>query len=211
MKSAHKFRIVKISFFLLLSVGSTLGFAQELGEPKELELSYEKELRRAHFFLGGEFVNLTSDTGGIMGLGPRGGFEYGLTERFSLGSNITFTFQATGKSGAFFYSGITGFARYSFSGSMVRSSHVITKKDGSNIYSTRPAAQSRKSLIFGIDQLFLNGLATIYPAVGPTFGGSWGFIFGGQETEFDLRYSMLMANDNPITMLSLGFSVNLGF
>ncbi len=66
------------------------------------QIRVEKDLARSSFNMGTDFVNLTGDGGSIMGLGFKAGFEYGFSEKISLGTNLMFTFQASGKPGAFF-------------------------------------------------------------------------------------------------------------
>jgi hypothetical protein len=199
-----------ISLFLIFVAVSTAQ-AQSYFGTEDLSLSFERDVKRAHFSLGSEVMTLSSPSASIMGLGPRVGFEYGLSDRWSAGANLVFAFQGSGKPGAFFYSGITGMARYAFQGSSVKSTSIIRRKDGSEVYSSNPVAKRRWTALLGIEQLFLNGASSIYPAIGTTAGVGWGFGFWGQEAELDIRYSMLTANDNPITMIAIGANINLDF
>jgi len=178
---------------------------------EDLVINYDQKFTRSQVSLGAETVNLSSSGASIMGLGSRAGFEYSLDDRFSLGANMMFCFQASGKPGAFFYSGLNGLIRYAFRGSSIKYSDSIKRRDGTLIYEVTPAARKRMTAFIGMEQLFLNGSTSIYPAVGPTAGGSYGFGLWGQSIEIDARYSMLTANDNPLSALSVGASINMDF
>ncbi|WP_413287618.1 hypothetical protein [Bdellovibrio sp. HCB337] len=177
----------------------------------DLRLSYSRELRRAHFTIGSEFVNLSSDTASVLGAGPRAGFEYGLSDRWSMGTNVAFAFQATGKQGAFFYSSVNGTFRYALRGSAMKFTSIVAKKDGESVYVSKPFTQRRMTALIGMDQLFLNGATSIYPAVGATVGASYGFGLLDREAELEVRYSALTANDNPISMIAFSANINLDF
>lgn len=200
---------MKIFLPLLLFLSSICHAATD--ETQETRFSYSREIQRAHFSLGSELTSLSSSTGSLMGIGPNAGFEYGLTDQWSIGSNVVFAFQATGKPGALFYSGITGLIRYTFEGSALKTSGILSKQDGSVIFQAKPATQKRIAALWGIDQLFLNGVASIYPAVGMTLGLSYGTILFNNGAEFDIRYSSMTANDNPLSMIAVGAHFNLDF
>lgn len=159
--------------------------------------------------MGSDFVSVTGDGGNIMGLGLKAGFEYGFTEKFSIGSNIMFSFQMSGKPGALFYSGINALARYTYSGVNFTETTTIKKREGVVYVKSSPTVTQRSTVFAGFDQLFLNGSASIYPAIGITLGTSKGFIFFDRVVELDARYSMLQANDNPLSLISFGASFNL--
>lgn len=207
------FQISVVLCALSLSLWTANVFAQSSeSETGDINLSFEKIYHRGSFYLGSEIMNLSGSTGAsVTGIGPRGGFEYGLTDTLSIGTNLVFAFQATGKAGAFFYSGITGMLRYSYSGSALKSTSVIRKRDGTLVYTSTPATKRRSTVIFGLEQLFLNGVANIYPAVGATVGGSFAFGLFNRPMELDIRYSSLTANDNPLSMIAIGGSMNLDF
>jgi hypothetical protein len=169
----------------------------------------ERNLARTNFSMGTEFMNLTGKGGSIAGLGARLGFEYGLFEKISIGSDVSFSFQATGKPGAFFYTGIKGYMKYAWEGFNAKESLILKRRDGVVLMRTSPAATRRSTAILGLDQLFLNGAANIYPAVGITIGASRVFDIWKEGVEIDFRYSSLMANDNPLTMINIGASINL--
>ena len=177
----------------------------------DLRLSYSRELQRAHFTIGSEFVNLSSSTTSVLGVGPRAGFEYGLMDRWSIGSNVAFAFQANGKQGALFYSSVNGTLRYALSGTAMKFTSIVSKKDGESVYVSKPMTQRRATVLVGMDQLFLNGSTSIYPAVGATIGASYGFGLLNREAELEVRYSALTANDNPISMIAFCANINLDF
>lgn len=200
----------KLIFLVLLSASITHAEGSSLtGE--ELRLSYSRETQRSHFTIGSEFVNLSSSTTSMLGVGPRAGFEYGLTDRLSMGSNVAFAFQASGKQGAFFYSSVNGTLRYAFRGSAMKFTSIVSKKDGEAVYVSKPFTQRRVTGLIGMDQLFLNGSTSIYPAVGATIGASYGFGLLNREAELEVRYSALTANDNPISMIAFCANINLDF
>lgn len=172
-------------------------------------LVLDKNVSKSSFSMGSDFVSMTGDGGNIMGLGLKAGFEYGFTEKFSIGSNIMFSFQMTGKPGALFYSGINGLARYTYSGVNFAETTTIKKREGVVFVKTSPTVTQRSTVFAGFDQLFLNGAANIYPAIGITLGTSKGFVLFEKIVELDFRYSMLQANDNPLSLISLGVSFNL--
>ncbi|MFN9067955.1 MAG: hypothetical protein ACK5V3_12060 [Bdellovibrionales bacterium] len=173
------------------------------------QIRVEKDLARSSFNMGTDFVNLTGDGGSIMGLGFKAGFEYGFTEKFSLGTHLMFTFQASGKPGAFFYSGVNGILRYTYRGVNFSESTVVKKRDGVILVKTSPEVVSRSTVFGGFEQLFLNGASNVYPAIGLTVGTSRAFMFWERSVELDLRYSMLQANDNPLGLIGLGATFNL--
>ncbi|MGZ3805208.1 MAG: hypothetical protein ACXVB4_13415 [Pseudobdellovibrionaceae bacterium] len=205
--------MTKLPFFVFVFtfIGS-VSYAETSGlGGEDLHLSYSLENQRAHFSLGSEMVNLSSSTASVMGIGPRAGFEYGLSDRWSIGSGVAFSFQANGKPGAFFFSSVSGTMQYALRGSSIKSTGIIAKKNGETVFVSKPSTQRRMTLLFGMDQLFLNGAASIYPAVGATAGASYGFGFLNREAELEVRYSALVANDNPVSMITVGANINLDF
>lgn len=199
-------------FLLLLTFVSSYSSAEtSLLGAGDLRLSYSRELSRAHFTIGSEVVSLSSDTTSVMGVGPRAGFEYALSERWSMGTNVAFSFQVTGKQGAFFFSSVNGTFRYALRGSAMKFTSIVSKKDGETVYFSKPFTQRRVTALIGMDQLFLNGSTSIYPAVGATVGLSYGFGLLDREAELEVRYSSLTANDNPISMIAFCANINLDF
>lgn len=173
------------------------------------EIRTEIDIARSAFYMGSEFVNLSGEGGSLMGVGVKAGFEYGFSEKLSIGSNLVFSFQASGKPGAFFYSGINGLFRYTYSGVNFAESTVIKRRDGVILYKSTPEVLRRSTLFIGFEQLFLNGSANVYPAIGLTLGSSRAFVFWGRGVELDFRYSMLQANDNPLSIITFGATFNL--
>jgi len=208
-----KIRPLQISLFVILTcLFLSSVWAQSSSEGAsidDLHLSYVTETRRSEVSLGAEFCMLQSATASLSGMGPRFGFAYGLTDKWSLATTMTFLFEATGQPGSFFYSGIRGDFEYSFIGKSMKSTTSLNRMDGSSIYSSTPLANNRIAALAGAEQLFLNGTTSIYPAVGFTAGGIWEFPFMGHGAQIDLRYSTLTANDNAISMIGLGTSFNL--
>lgn len=187
------------------------GESGDVATSKALGLIYDQDVRRSHFALGFETVQISSSASSILGFGPRAGFEFGLDSKLSIGATMTFAFAATGKPGSYFYSGLNGLMRYSFTGSTIKVTDNIFQAGRSPIYSGKVLSQKRLSMILGFEQLFLNGATSIYPAVGTTLGGSYGGIINGYEVEFDLRISKLIANDNPLSLVGIGANINLDF
>lgn len=176
----------------------------------KIQLSHERSFTRANFTLGTSIAQLKGKNASAMAIGPRGGFEYGLTEKFALGANMAFTFQGNGAgAGAFFYSGLSALFKYAVVGSSVKVGSSIYQKDGTLVYLSKPVAKRRVALQAGLEQLFLNGATSIYPAIGPTFGVSTAFGFHGYSVEFDLMSSSLLANDNALSMVQIGANINL--
>lgn len=173
------------------------------------QMKLEKDVSRSSFSMGSDFINMTGDGGSIIGLGVKAGFEYGFSEKFSIGSNLTFSFQLSGKPGSFFYSGINGIARYTYRGVNFAESTVIKRRDGVVLYKSTPEIIKRSTLFAGFEQLFLNGAANIYPAIGLTLGTSRAIVLWDHGVELEFRYSMLQANDNPLTVIGLGATFNL--
>lgn len=194
----------------LLASSSAFADPSYLGG-SDLRLSYSRELKRAHFTVGSAVMNLSSGTTSVLGAGPLAGFEYGLTDRWSMGTNVGFAFQASGKQGAFFFSTVNGTFRYALSGTAMKFTSIVSKKDGESVYVSKPVTQRRVTALIGVDQLFLNGSTSIYPAVGATVGLSYGFGLLEREAELEVRYSSLTANDNPISMIALCANINLDF
>jgi hypothetical protein len=208
-------RIVLISVVLYITLVWTLfAHAEGLGSLNQpnISLYYDQELIRSHFSLGFEGVTIASGKASILGVGPKAGFEYGLNEKVSLGASMVFSFQGSGANiGSYFYSGISGGVRYSLVGSAVKLTDKIYQIGRSPIYSGKIIAQRRLCLNLGLEQLFLNGSTSIYPAVGTTAGVMWGGILFGYEVELDARFSNLVANDNPLSMIAFGANINLDF
>lgn len=196
------------TFFILFPL---IGLSQDTSDGSNFSgsLVLDKNVSKSSFSMGSDFVNMTGDGGSAMGLGLKAGFEYGLTEKFSIGSNIMFSFQMTGKPGALFYSGINGLARYTYSGVNFAETTTIKKREGVVYVKSSPTVTQRSTVFAGFDQLFLNGTANIYPAIGITLGTSRGFVLFDKIIELDFRYSMLQANDNPLSLMSFGASFNL--
>jgi hypothetical protein len=195
--------------FSSLATASTLTNNLSEGFNFAQEIKVERDVARSSFNMGTDFVNLTGDGGSIMGLGFKAGFEYGFSERFSIGANLMFTFQASGKPGSFFYSGVNGIARYTYRGVNFSESMVIKKRDGVTLVKTTPEVVKRSTIFGGFEQLFLNGAANVYPAIGLTLGTSRAFLLWERSVEIDVRYSMLQANDNPLGLLGIGATFNL--
>jgi hypothetical protein len=179
---------------------------------QKLNLYYEQEYVRSHFLLGVEGVTIASGKASLLGGGPKVGFEYGLSPRFSMGANMVFALQATGGNvGAYFYSGLSGLLKYSVFGSAIKVTDRVSQMSRAPLYTGKVIAQRRFCVNLGLEQLFLNGTASIYPAVGSTLGATWGGILFGYEVELDARVGKLIANDNPLSMVGIGANINLDF
>jgi hypothetical protein len=176
----------------------------------EIKMTHERVFTRSNFALGTSIASLSSKTKSVFAIGPRGGFEYGLFDDLSLGANMAFTFQGSGPAqGSFFYSSISALFKYSLFGSSSKMANEIRQRDGALVYLSRPLAKRRVALMAGIEQLFLNGSTSIYPAIGPTFGTSIAFGLRQYSIELDFTASSLVANDNPIGMVAVGANINL--
>ncbi|MFP5518875.1 MAG: hypothetical protein ACLGGX_03170 [Bdellovibrionia bacterium] len=201
-------------FILFLILGflsaATESHANTTVVNEELRLDYRRAAGRTSFIFGAETANLASETASITGFGPRFGLEYSFTDAWSFAANVNFAFQMTGKAGAFFYSGLSGNMRYTFIGSSRNQSEAIISSNGRNIYSMENAIKQRAALLVGLEQLFLNGTTSIYPAVGVAVGGSYSFSMFNRAFDADLRYSTMTANGNPLSMISVGISTGLG-
>lgn len=199
----------KILFFLLVFF-PLISTATSTVVSEELRLDYRRAAGKTNFVFGAETMSLASDTSSLMGFGPRFGFEYSFTDAWSFSSNLNFAFQLTGKPGAFFYSGISGNVRYTFIGSSRSQSESLVTDKGRVIYSLDNAVKNRAALLVGMEQLFLNGTTSIYPAVGVAIGGSYSFSMFNRSFDADLRYSQLTANGNPLSMISVGINTSMG-
>ena len=191
-----------------LLLGGILLLSSAALAEEELNTSYQTESKHSEISIGGEFVTLQSASGSLSGLGPRFGFDFGLSDKWSIAANITFAFEATGKAGSFFYSGLRGVAEYSFIGESMKSVTSVNRADGTAFYSAAPLGNDRFAGFFGLEQLFLNGTTSIYPAAGLAIGGLWEFPFWGHGAQLDIRYSTLTANDNALTMIAVGACFN---
>jgi hypothetical protein len=177
-------------------------------DPSKLTLTYGRDVTRSQISLGGEVAQLSSATASVVGVGPRVGFTYGLTDNWSFGANLDFAFGATGTPGAFLYSGLNGAIHYSIFGSGLLSTKHIRKSDGTDVITIIPSAKRQLAAMIGLEQLFLNGTTSIYPAVGYLVGGSYTFEYFNREFQVDFRYTSLMANNNPLTMMTVGAGMN---
>lgn len=206
--------LLKTAIYVLPVVWSLVALGempQSLSQPK-INLYYDQELIRSHFLLGFEGVTISSGRASILGLGPKAGFEYALSHKMSLSTDMVFSFQGSGANmGSYFYSGISGGLKYSLSGTSLKLTDKVYQMGRSPIYSGKILAQRRFCLNLGLEQLFLNGSTSIYPAVGTTAGVTWGGILFGYEIELDARASQLVANDNPLSMIAVGANINLDF
>lgn len=203
--------MMKILFLFVFSLFSTTSYSATTVVSEELRLDYRRAAGKTNFVFGAETMSLASDTSSLMGFGPRFGFEYSFTDAWSFSSNLNFAFQVTGKPGAFFYSGISGNVRYTFIGSSRNQSESIVTDKGRVVYSLDNAIKNRAALLIGMEQLFLNGTTSIYPAVGVAVGGSYSFSMFNRSFDADLRYSQLTANGNPLSMISVGLNTSMGF
>lgn len=212
LKKSHQYFAIGLVVNTLITFYYSVPVKAEITQPaSSVNLFYDQDIIRSHFSLGFEGVSLSSKKASIIGVGPRAGFEFGLTSKFSLGANMVFSFQGSQNAGAYFYSGISGGLKYTFIGSALKVTDKVYQVGRSPIYSGKVIAQRRVCAHFGLEQLFLNGSSSIYPAVGTTAGVTWGGILFGYEIELDARLSRLVANDNPLSMMAFGANINLDF
>lgn len=162
------------------------------------------------FNVGAELVQTSTEGRSIMGMGPRVGFEYSIAEKLSLAASLTFALQASGKFGAYFYSGFSGSFRYTFSGTNVRE-HIQVTHAGKSVVDYERQSRSRWQAGFGIEQLFLNGSTNIYPAVGFSVQLIRGLRIWDHDFETDFRISQLQANDKPFMLIGAGMSMSFDF
>lgn len=158
--------------------------------------------------MGAEIVQLKTTLSMITGAGTRMGFEHNFNESFGICANISFTFQASKKPGAYLYSGFNGQARYSVMGSGMKTQQKIMN-DESVIYSQKQLTKNNVWVGGGMEQLFLNGADQVYPAVGPLVATGYTFRAWDYEFGVDLKISQLTANDKPLLAVSTGLNINL--
>ncbi|MBX3019920.1 MAG: hypothetical protein KF767_18680 [Bdellovibrionaceae bacterium] len=184
--------------------------AQSAGERPQIRAQIRKKPRNSSFLFGSELTQTSGTTGSLAGIGPRVGFEYAISEKLSLSTNITFALQATGKPGAYFYSGFTGAVRYALSGSNLMDRTEITDGQTTFVEYSR-LKRERLQLVAGIEQLFLNGSNNIFPAIGFTAQGVYSFQMLDNDWEFDGRMSQLLAGDRSFMLIGLGLSMSFSF
>lgn len=204
--------------FVGVALLCSLAHAQSEGEESPaasasrsaVQLQVKKTPKLTVFNFGSELVQTSTEGRSIMGVGPRVGFEYNMAEKLSMAASITFALQASGKLGAYFYSGFAGSFRYTFSGTNVRD-HVQITDAGKVVMDYERVSRARWQAAFGIEQLFLNGSANIYPAVG--FFGQivHGLRIWDHDFETDFRIAQLQANDKPFMLIGAGLSMSFDF
>lgn len=212
--------ILTLGFFVLLAApasvsaqetgAETTTTAESAGERPQIRAQLRRKPMNSSFLFGSEITQTSSSGGSLAGIGPRVGFEYSITDRVSLSTNITFALQATGKPGAYFYSGFTGSLRYSLFGTNMMDRTEVTDGHTTFLEYSR-LKRERLQLVAGIEQLFLNGSNNIFPAIGFTSQAIYSFQMLENDWELDGRMSQLIAGDRPFTLVGLGLSMSFSF
>lgn len=200
--------------FLLATLIVIPIYSRALAQPNStnstegLKLVLREEPIKTTFSMGAEVVGLKTSLSTITGAGSRMGFEHSFNDKFGISANISFTFQATKKPGAYLYSGFNGLVRYSVMGSGVKTQRKILS-DETVVYHQRQMTKNNWWAGAGMEQLFLNGADQVYPAVGPMV--STGYTFRAWDYEFgvDLKVSQLIANDKPLLAVGSGININI--
>lgn len=180
------------------------------GERSQLRLTTKNESHTTTFDIGAELISATMEGRSIMGFGPKGGLEFAVGDRISLGAAVTFAFQATGQPGSYFYSGFAGALRYNLTGS--NSKDRITIQDNNRvIVETHRIYRPRWAIGCGVEQLLLSGTQNVFPAVGGFAMTSLSYRLFGFDFESAIKTSFLQASNKPLLAIAIGTAAILDF
>jgi hypothetical protein len=107
--------------------------------------------------------------------------------------------------GGYFYSGLSGFLRYSIIGDLT-TVHQVTTYNGSRIAEHSVSKGDRLAVGVGLEQLLINGTQSVYLAVGPSVSISYSFQVLRNRFEIMGRYSPMIANENPLSAVAIDLS-----
>ena len=209
MRARNPRPLKSAAFFLLLlplSLACTpLARAEDRGALIPLKLTARNEGSNSQLSAGLEGSVVSTGGTQVNGLGLRLSYEYAFNDQWSIHPDLSLVFSTSSAQG-FSYSGVDGFFRYNFLGSL-RSTQSSVWDQGNPIAVESSLRSNRLSLGVGVLQLFLNGAKQVYPAAGLGAEVAYSFSGLGQWVEGSLRGASLTSNNKPVTVLFLGFSV----
>lgn len=168
-----------------------------------LDLSLVEHDSKSQLTIGLELAKVAIGSQSLSGGGLRFGYEYGISDKWSILPAVSLVFSAGGS--GYLYSSIEGSFRYSLTGSLKSTQREINNH-GTPIISEKEAQTNRFSLSLGFEQLFLNGATTVYPAAGIAAGVAYSFQFLHHWSEVSLRDAQMSAGSKSSSAIFLDFS-----
>lgn len=210
MQHKQIFKTALLALVLILGRSELCSQAFAAGnEPQyPLDLSLHEQDSNSQFLIGVELTQLSVASTSFSGVGIRLGYEYGLNQNWSILPAVALVTEASGSQG-FLYSSVEATVRYSIFGSLYKSKREILRA-GVPIVSQTDERQNRLSLSAGLEQLFLNGASSVYPAAGPTIGVAYSFQVFRQWSEVSLRAADMTAGSRSVSAVFVGFSLLFG-
>lgn len=196
----------KIFIFLALLLIGRTAICEQSYNFFERNSDLKTKHGKAELAFGVEIAQIQPASGAVLvGLGPRFGVDYDFGNNFSFNPSVALV--TTGAT--FIYSGLNGSIRYTINGSLSTRHQVLTS-NGVPIITQTVSSANRLSIGLGIEQLFLNGSQSVYPASGISASVAYATRLLGQRVEINGRLSQLSANQRNLSAIYIDFSFLLG-
>ena len=193
-----------ILFFTMFAISNS--FAEETSLFLDRNNDVQTKIKKGELAVGLEVAQIQPAVGAaLVGIGPRFGVDYDIGYGFSLNPCVSLVSSGS----TFIYSGVGGNFRYTVLGNLATRERVLTS-NGVPIVTQLIPTSNRLSVGFGLEQLFLNGSQSIYPAVGLSASLAYSVTLFQKRFEIVGRYSQLTANQRSLPSLFIDFSFLLG-
>jgi hypothetical protein len=206
----HKAKIKALLFVLVcaetLVWSQTIAFAAD--QNSQMKLSSQQDESNSQFSIGLEAGSLALQGASLSGIGLRLGYEYGLTQNWSIHPDLSLVFSTSGTQG-FLYTGFDGFFRYNIFGDFKLSRSTLYDQ-GNSVVQQSSLRGNRFTVGAGVAQLFLNGAEQVYPAAGVGLEASYSFSAFHHWVETSVRGMELTANSKSFSAIFVNLSFLLG-
>jgi hypothetical protein len=154
-------------------------------------LQVVQTINHGKFFAGGEVASLQSPNESLSGFGMQVGYQYLLSSRLSFDGSLS---QIYGKGITALYSGIVVSARWApFKEFALNRTEILF--EGKGVYEERPSTSNVFAIGVQFNQLFLNGVTSVYNATGIGFVASYETRFWERQVRPEVRFAQMTAND----------------
>ena len=194
-----------LTIFFLGALLSFAALADDSETPLTHRFDYREEKFKGEFSFGLEGAQIQSTGSSLTGIGPRIGVDYDLGANFSVNPSASVAMDGN----TIIYSGFNGYLRYSILGSL-SGDHKVLTFDGKQSVDQSTPRSNRLSVGLGVEQLFLNGTQSVYPAAGFSATSAYSFKMFSSQFEVAARYSQMVANSKSFTGIFIDFSFLLG-
>lgn len=178
--------LAKLASLLIISALSENLWASETTS----SLQVVQTLNHGKFFVGGELATLQSPNSSLSGFGIQVGYQYLLSNRFSFDGSLS---QIFGDGVTALYTGVVVSARWApYREFAMRRTEILF--EGRGVYEERPTSDNVWAFGMQFNQLFLNGVTSIYNATGVGFVASYETHFWGRQVRPEFRYAQMTAN-----------------